>query len=469
MSKKILVGPNYEEMLHPWKIDKNIRERAKEMKTKDPLHPINLYNITWRDFENKIYHFVLTKEITGVDANIVVLYAKEFPSGSHKVGPTYSCLVEKAVTGEVDPEKHILVWPSTGNYGIGGAFVGNRMNYKSIVILPEEMSQERFDLIRKYGSEVIATPGCESNVKEIYDKTHELKANDPERIKILNQFNEFGNYRFHYHVTGGSMIEAVKENSIGNSQIAGVVLGVGSSGTIASGDRIKKDFPNAKVFALEPIQCPTIALNGYGGHDIQGIGDKHVTWIHNVMNMDGVVLVDDMDSKKMMQLFFDETGKEYLKKFADNDLIDFISDKLGISGVANIIGAIKMAKHYDMKAGENIVVVATDSISRYYSVLDQLDKEFGKLDLNESKLRHERIFLKQEPSYIYEGTKENKERWHNLKYFTWIEQQGKTIEELNAQKNQEYWEKQAEKAFEYNEIIKKYREDHKEILDDIFK
>ncbi|QTA37642.1 pyridoxal-phosphate dependent enzyme [Thermosipho ferrireducens] len=469
MAKKIpVVGPTFEEMLHPWKIDPEIRKRAIEMKKKDPLHPVNLYNITWRDENDEIYYFVMPKELTGVDANIIVLYAKNFPSGSHKVGATYSVLAEKTVSGEVDPLKHTLIWPSTGNYGIGGAWVSSRMNYKSIVILPELMSKERFELIRKYGSEVIATPGCESNVKEIYDKSKELYQKDPEHVRILNQFEEFGNYRFHYYVTGNTMIELVKEKKIGNGRISAIVLGVGSAGTIASGDRVKQEFPETKVVTVEPLQCPTIAMNGYGGHDIQGIGDKHVTWIHNVMNNDAVVLVDDMDSKKMLQVLSDPEGMKFLKEFVPSDAVDFISDKFGISGVANLIGAIKIAKFYNFSSEDNIFIVATDSIERYRSVMEDLTRQFGKLDRAEAKSRTERILLYQEPSWIFEGDKWSRERWHNLKYYTWVEQQGKTVEELDKQRDQAYWRAQQEKVFETNKLIEEYREAHKNELMEMY-
>ncbi|MBM7558866.1 cysteine synthase [Marinitoga litoralis] len=460
MKKIPIVGPTFEEMLHPEKIDPEIRKRAIEMKKKDPLHPINLFNISWKDENNEIRHFVLPKELTGVKANIIVLYAKDFPSGSHKVGATYSVLMEKTIRNEVDLEKHTLVWPSTGNYGIGGAFVSSRMNYKSLVILPEEMSQERFDIIRKYGSDVIPTPGCESNVKEIYDKCNELKKNDPEHIRVLNQFEEFANYRFHYYVTGNTMIETVKRYHIGNERIAAIVLGVGSAGTIASGDRVKQEFPEAKVVAMEPVQCPTIALNGYGGHDIQGIGDKHVTWIHNVMNNDAVVLVDDVDSKKMLQVLYEEEGRKFLKEFVNPDMVDYISDKFGISGIANVIGAIKMAKFYNLNEDDNIFVVATDNIDRYHSVMKQMAETYGKLDRAEAKSRVERIFLYQETSGIFEGDKYNRERWHNLKYYTWVEQQGKTVEELDAQKDQSYWIKHQEKVHETNKLLEEYRQEH---------
>lgn len=463
MKKVPFVGPTYEEMLHPWKIDKNIRKKAIEMKEKDPLHPLNLYNITWRSADDSINHFLLPPELTGIKANIVVLFAKEFPSGSHKVGPTYSVLTEKTVNGDVDPMVHKLVWPSTGNYGIGGAFVSSRMNYDSLVILPEEMSKERFDLIRKYGSNVIATPGCESNVKEIYDKTHELTREDPEHIRILNQFESFANYRFHYYVTGNTMVELVRDEKIGNSEIGAVVLTVGSAGTIASGDLVKNKFPKAKIIAGEPVQCPTISMNGYGGHDIQGIGDKHVTWIHNVMNCDGVVQIDDLDCKKFLKVLSTEKGKKHLSKFADKSLIEYISDKLGISGIANIIAAIKTAKYYDMEEGENIIVVATDSISRYYSVLEEMDNPSE----GEIERIYDRVIRYQEPSLFFEGDRYSRLRWHNLKYYTWIEQQGKTVEELNLMLRQEFWNDEAKKVDEIDEKIKAYREKHKSELNEM--
>lgn len=460
MERIPVVGPTFEEMLHPWKIDPEIRKKALAVKTKDPLHPINLFNITWRNENDQVTHFVLPKEITGVDCNIIVMYGKSFPSGSHKVGPTYSILSEKTVTGEVDPSKHKLVWPSTGNYGIGGAWVGHGMNYNSIVILPEQMSQERFDTIRGYGAEVIATYGCESNVKEIYDKTKELTQNDPEGIRILNQFKEFGNYRFHYHVTGGTMCELVKENKIGNGRIAAVVSAAGSAGAIASGDKVKQEFSEAKVICLEPIQCPTISMNGYGDHDIQGIGDKHVTWIHNVMNTDAVIQIDDVDCKKILQVMTGEQGVTFLKEFADNELVDFMKDKVGISAMCNIIGAIKTAKYYNFGKDENIVVFATDSIDRYGSVLDEMDKMYGKVDRAKAKSRWERIFEKQEPSYVFEGDVYSKERWHNLKYFTWIEQQGMDIKDLNAMKSQDFWKSEQIKVSVINEKIESYRKEN---------
>ena len=315
---RLITGPTFAEMLDPSKIRKDLREKALAVKAKDPLDPINLYNISWKDGSGRIYHEVLPRELTGVDTPIVVLYGKDFPTGSHKVGATYSVLIEKAISGEVDPARHTIVWPSTGNYGIGGAWVGCRMKFDSVVILPEEMSKERFEIVRRYGARLELTPGCESSVKEIYDKCHELKRSDPDRIRIMNQFEEFANYRFHYYVTGNTIVELAKvleAQGIGKGVVSAYISAMGSSGTIAAGDRLKQQWPGRhKIVGLEPIQCPTLYWNGYGGHDIQGIGDKHVTWIHNVMNMDAVMCIDDIESKLGLQMLTEEPGWEVLTR-----------------------------------------------------------------------------------------------------------------------------------------------------------
>lgn len=459
---KFVLGPTFEEMLHPEKIDRKTREIAWKMRKEDPLDPINLYNISWRDIDNRIYYFVLPKEFTGVDANIVVLYGKDFPTGSHKVGATYSILMEKVLRGEVDPTYHTLVWPSTGNYGIGGAWVGCRMKFDSVVILPEEMSAERFNIIREYGARVFATPGCESNVKEIYDKAKELKAANPEKVRVLNQFDELGNYRFHYYVTGNTILEMMDELRLGNGRVSAVVATVGSAGTIACGDRIKEVYPEVKIVAGEPVQCPTLSLNGYGGHDIQGIGDKHVTWIHNVMNNDAVVALDDIECKKLLQVMTDEEGKKFLKEFLKEEDVDTMADIFGISGVANIVGAIKMAKYYKMSDKDNIVTIATDNINRYHSVMDNMSKTYGELTRDEAKHRFESYAIGAKTDWIFEGTMDNRLRWHNLKYYTWVEQQGRSVEELNKTMSQDFWKAESGKIEEIDKLLFDYRVRNKE-------
>ena len=463
--RKLITGPTFEEMLHPHLIDPDIRARAHEARTKDPLASINLFNISWRDINNKIQYAVLPPELTGVETPIAVLTSTHFPTRSHKVGATYSVLLEKELFGDVDPWKHTLLWPSTGNYGIGGAYVAGRMGCKSIVILPEEMSQERFDMIEEYGAQVIKTPGCESNVKEIYDKTHELMAADP-NVRNMNQFEVMGNYRFHYYVTGNTVIDLateLAERGIGSGKVSAYVSAMGSAGTIAAGDRLKQEWYDHKIVGLEPIQCPTLALNGYGGHDIQGIGDKHVTWIHNVNNMDAIMLIDDVECKLGLQLFADEGGKKALvdKIGMDADLVDYLSTRVGISSICNIYGAIKTAKYYKLGKDDLVVTVCTDGLDRYGSVMNDMRRDYGVVDEVEAVARVRSLFHARTTDYIWEGNADNRARWHNLKYYTWVEQQGKTVEELDAQKDPKWWENEQQRVFEIDEKLKEYRASQK--------
>jgi cysteine synthase A len=436
-----ILGPTFEEMLHPNKIDPNVRAHAVKALKDDPLNPINLYNITWRGADDQIKYEVLPKELTGVEAPIVVLYGRDFPTGAHKVGAAYSVLVEKILFGEVDPAKHTVVWPSTGNYGIGGAWVGGRVGTKSIVVLPQGMSAERFQKIESYGATIIKTVGSESNVKEIYDKTHEL-ARDA-NTRILNQFEVMGNYRFHYHVTGNTIVElaaVLKAQGIGAGTIAAYCSAMGSAGTIAAGDRLKQAFPDHKIVGLEPTQCPTLYNNGYGSHDIQGIGDKHVTWIHNVMNMDAIMCIDDIECKKGLQLLTEEPGMRLLMDLGVPEAkAKQLATIFGISGVCNVLGAIKTAKHYGFGKNDVIVTICTDAIDRYHSVMDEMSQTYGKMDRLAAGARLESIFYGQKTDWIHEGSTDMRQQWHNLKYYTWVEQQGKSVEELNAQKNQDWW------------------------------
>lgn len=453
----VYLGPTFEEMLHPDKIDPQVRQRALEAHTADPLDPINLYNVTWRNADNQIYYVVLPPELTGVETNIVLLYAVDFPSGSHKVGATYSVLVEKTLLGEVDTDRHTLVWPSTGNYGIGGAWIGGRMGYRSIVILPEEMSQERFDLIERYGAKVIRTPGCESNVKEIYDKSWELCDADPD-VRVLNQFEVMGNYRFHYHVTGNTIVELADElaqQGIGLGEINAFVSSMGSAGTIAAGDRLKQVWPEHKIVGLEPIQCPTLYNNGYGGHDIQGIGDKHATWIHNVNNMDAIMCIDDIESKRALQIFAEEAGRETLiRRFGlDEAFVEHAGQFLGISSLCNILGAVKTAKYYDMGSDDVIVTIATDGMDRYHSVMADMQEQYGAIDEAEATAIVRGMIQGQRTDWIKRGTPDNRRQWHNLKYYTWVEQQGKTVEELNAQLSQSWWIEHQEMVAEIDDML----------------
>jgi len=458
MTKKTLVtGPTFEEMLHPDKINPRVRKAAQEARDEDPLDPINLFNITWKDDDDEIYYHVLPKELTGVEAPIVVLHSVHFPTRSHKVGATYSVLIEKELFGEVDPSVHTLVWPSTGNYGIGGAFVGCRMNFDSVVILPEEMSRERFEYIERLGARVIATPGSESNVKEIYDKSWELVRADP-NVRVLNQFEVMGNYRFHYYVTGNTIVELagiLQGQGIGNGRVAAYVSAMGSGGTIAAGDRLKQVWPQHKIVGLEPVQCQTMYANGYGAHRIEGIGDKHVTWIHNVWTMDALMCIDDMESVRGLALLTDPVGKETLvRRYGVPEAdVEAMSGFFGISSVCNVLGAIKTAKFYEFGPDDAIVTICTDAIDRYHSVMDWLEKTEGQMDEAMAAERMGSTFHGQKLDYILEGSREVRKRWHSLKYYTWVEQQGKTVEELDAQRDETWWNEHQEMVAEIDKRI----------------
>ena len=452
MSNNFVYGPTFAEMRDPSLIKYDVRKQALALKHKDPLHPLNLFNITWKQDDLRIPHVVLPRELTGLDANIVVMIARHFPTGAHKVGPAYSCLIEKQLAGELQPGRDRLVFPSTGNYGIGGAWVGPRMNYESLVVLPAEMSAERFEKIESYGAHVIKTPGCESNVKEIYDKVHELRR-DPKN-RILNQFEEFGNYRFHYDVTGHAAQEVVK--GIGNGKVAALVSAMGSAGTIASGDFLKQQVPDCRIVGLEPIQCPTLYSAGFGGHAIEGIGDKHVTWIHNVLNMDWLFCIDDEQCLKGLQLLQEGTDVLIAEGVPAAAARGFV-DNFGISSVCNIIGAIKAAKVLKLGKGQNIVTFATDGFDRYPSVMQRLNKTAGKMTHEEGRRRLD-IFRKADVTdWVQEGTAFHRTRWHNQKYYTWVEQQGKAIDELRALADPEFWVKEQAKTPEMDKQIAKAR------------
>jgi len=436
--------PTLEELLHPESQPDAIREKATT--SDDPLDPIHLFNMSWRRRDGSIPHVVLPKELTGTKAPIVVMSAKHYPTGSHKVGPAYSCLREYVLADQpLDPDKHTLVFPSTGNFGIGGAWVGPRVGFKSLVVLPEEMSAERFEKIRGYGADVIATPGCESNVKEIYDKVNELKQDDSNII--LNQFALFGNYRYHHHVTGNAAMELVDELAAkGVCKRGGAFISaMGSAGTIAAGDRLKKRWSDLKIVGVEPVQCPTLTNAGYGGHAIEGIGDKHVTWIHNVRNMDAMICVEDIDTLKGLQLL--QFGRDVLKKELglDDSFLDAIDGMFGMSGICNIIGAIKTARHYDLSADDAVVTVATDGFDRYPSVMERLNETHGVMDDDEAK-RRIGIFNSQPLNWIQEGTMDTRRRWHNQKYYTWVEQQGMDIPDLDALWEPSFWTDEADKV-----------------------
>ncbi len=449
---KIPFGPTYEEMLHPETIEAKLRSKALQALGQNELDPVNLFNITWKDGHNRVRKIVLPKELMGVEANIVVMLGKDFPSGSHKVGPAYATLIEGCVDGEIMPGEHTILGPSTGNFGIGVAYICNLMGYKAVVIMPDNMSKERYERIRKYGAELDLTPGTESDVILTLQRTYELKKNPKNRP--LAQFELFPNYRFHRHVTGNSAIEAVA--GIGNGRIAAFCSAPGSAGTLAAGDAVKKAFPECKVAALEPYECSTLADGGRGQHRIEGIGDKMCTLIHNILTTDFVTLIHDDDCVRVLKIIH-EAPEVLVKLGVKPDAAESMRDLFGVSGICNILGAIKMAKYLRLGPDDNVLTIATDSFDRYQSVLEDLDRRC----LETSSFVFERWMrdivhgLGDDYVYDFRGAP-RKEQLFRQKEQDWLPF-GYTKEHLDSMKSPKFWEDEYKKVSYYDQKIKVLR------------
>lgn len=449
---KIPFGPTYSEMLYPETIPSEVRERAlKAIKTNE-LDPINLFNITWKDEEGKVRRVVLPKELTGTRANIVVMLGKYFPSGSHKVGPAYATLIEGCVDGEIIPGEHTILGPSTGNFGIGVAYICRLMGYEAVVIMPDNMSKERYDRIRRYGAALDLTPGTESDVILTLKRTYELKKNPKNRP--LAQFELLPNYRFHRYVTGNSAIEAVK--GIGNGRIACFTSAPGSAGTIAAGDQIKQAFPEARVVALEPYECSTLATGGRGQHRIEGIGDKMCTLIHNILNTDFVALIHDDDCVKGLKVI--QEGTEVLTELGvPAEQAAALRDLFGVSSICNILGAIKMAHYLRLGPDDNVVTIATDGFDRYPSVLEDLERRYLETENFVLKRWARDIFLNKNTDWIYDFRgQEEKEQLFRQKEHDWLPF-GYTRAYLDSMRSQNFWEEEYAKVQYYDKKIKEMR------------
>jgi cysteine synthase len=440
-----IIIPTIAQMKDPSLIPDKIQENLASVGLWD-LNPYNLFRITWKNEPvpnggkfTGLNYIEFPGNLTGTPARIIALVGKWFPTGAHKVGAAFGCLVPRLVTGQFDPTCQKAVWPSTGNYCRGGAYDSALLACDSIAILPEGMSKERFEWLSKIAGEVIATPGSESNVKEIFDKCWELR-NSGQDLMIFNQFDEFGNYLWHYEVTGHAMGELLEVVRRPKDVYRGMVSATGSAGTIASGDYMKQLFPGSKIAASEALQCPTLLENGFGSHRIEGIGDKHVPWIHNVKNTDLVIAIDDLAVVSLARLFNEETGRDYLlQKGTSPDLVGKL-DLLGFSGISNLLSAIKMAKYYEMTENDIVFTILTDSMELYGSRLAEMRQEYGEYSKLEAAADYARFLLGLTTDNMLELSYTDRRRVHNLKYFTWVEQQGKTYEDIQAQwYDPDYW------------------------------
>jgi cysteine synthase A len=459
--KKISL-PTFAMMKDPGKIPMAIKDQLKNVGLWD-LNSANLYRISWSNEQKDsgglfggANHFVLPPELTGCRANIIMMSGRWFPTGAHKVGATFGCLAPGLVTGQFDPQSTKAVWPSTGNYCRGGAYISALLASNAIAILPEEMSKERFDWLNKIAGQVIATPGCESNVKEIFDKCWELR-NSGEDLRIFNQFDELGNPLWHYTITGSAIEQVLNHYLTPGKKFAGFISSSGSGGTLAAGSYLKKQFPGSKIAAAEALQCPTLLQNGFGGHRIEGIGDKHVPWVHDCKDTDFVVAVDDEVPMRLLRLFNEGVGRKALvASGVDADLVSKL-DLLGISGVGNMIAAIKFAKYNELTEDDYVVSIATDSMQLYGSRLEELTEERGDYTENDT-LRDLQLLSSVGIDNMNELNYYDKKAIHNLKYYTWIEQQAKDVEELNAQwyDHDNYWTNTFNQVHEIDELITEF-------------
>ena len=413
----------------------------------------NLFRVHWfNDMAgNRVSvpdHVVLPKSLTGVDSPIVVMFGDRFPMiTAHKVLAAYSCLAPRVITGQFNPTTQRAVWPSTGNYARGGVAISKIMGARGVAVLPAGMSQERFDWLDRWTSDpsdIIRTPGTESNVKEIYDACNEMQK-DPKNF-IFNQFCEFGNYLGHYEVTGralSTVYEYVAKNlNRPNLRLAAFTSATGSAGTIGAGDHLKDKY-GTKIVAVEALECPTMLENGFGEHNIQGIGDKHIPLIHNVMNTDVIAAVSDRVTDELDVLFNSPAGRDYLvqRKHIPQEIVDTLPH-FGFSAICNTIAAIKTAKLLGLGADDVLITIATDGADLYPServktLKKRFNDDFTQVDAAEVFAEH--LATVQTDSMI-DCTERDRNRIFNLGYYTWVEQQGTPLSVFEARRSQSFWQ-----------------------------
>lgn len=450
--REIGVGlPTLSQLANPATIPQRQRDALKGISPDEP-NAANLWRVHWYNDASRTGvagvpgYLELPEALTGVKARIVVALGNRFPMiGAHKVLAAYGCLVPRLVTGQFNPRAHKAVWPSTGNYCRGGVAISRILGCRGIAVLPAGMSQERFDWLERWVTDltdIVRTPGTESNVKEIYDECASL-ATVPNNV-ILNQFSEFSNYIVHYHCTGQAMDHIFRDvlRQTPNLKLAAFVSATGSAGTIAAGDYLKQKH-GARIAAVEATECPTMLNNGYGEHNIQGIGDKHIPLIHNVMNTDVAIGISDRVSDSLNLLVNSDAGKRYLieRQKIDPALVEALAN-VGISGWANIAAAIKLAKHFDLDARHAILTVATDGSAMYGSERDSFGQRhytgtFDEVNAGEVFSRHLHGL---QDDHLLELTYTERKRIFNLGYYTWVEQQGITVEQFDMRKDQAFWE-----------------------------
>lgn len=451
MSRPIIPGPTYAEMRNPMLLSAELRAHANAAREHE-LDPLNLYNINWKNTGDDVEMIVLPKELTGVQANIVVLSGRNFPSGSMKVGPAYATLAEHEAMEHLRPGDRTVIGPSTGNFGIGTAYISMLKGYDAIVVMPDNMSKERYERIRKYEGDLDLTPGTESDVILTLERTHSEYVSKPDKYVTLAQFELLPNYRFHRHVTGKAVLDAVK--GIGNGRVAAFASAPGSAGTLAAGDAIKAIYPDAKIVALEPRECSTLYDGGQGQHRIEGIGDKMVTLIHNVYNSDLLMLIHDEDTVRGMEIIQSGTHILVDRLGVPSNVACHLYGRFGPSCICNIVGAIKTAKYLGLGPDDNIVTIATDSYDRYPSVSELLyERNGGKPSEDQLEMWAKSVFLGASLGEIVDLNKGGQHaRLQQMKMDLWTKF-GYSADYIRKMADQDFWDSEYAKIKEIDPLI----------------
>ena len=443
-----IVLPTFAQLADPTLIDPSLTDGV----DRDSADPRNLFRVHWyNDLAGRRTatpdHVVLPEALTGVESPIIVLLGDRFPMiDAHKVLAAYACLAPRVITGQLDPTRHRAIWPSTGNYARGGVAISRIMGCRGVAVLPAGMSRERFEWLDRWvadPADVIRTPGTESNVKEIYDACHEL-AEDPANF-VLNQFSELGNHLAHYEVTGRALhrtFEHVRSTSgRPGLRLAAFVSATGSAGTIAAGDRLKEEH-GTRIVAVEALECPTMLENGFGEHNIQGIGDKHIPLIHNVMNTDVVCAISDRATDELDVLFNTPEGRGYLqhRKHVPPETVAGLAH-FGLSSICNMLAAIKTAKLLHLGPEDAVITIATDGAALYPSERRKtIERRFGgRLSALDAAEVHAQHLSSVGTEGMIECTERDRTRIFNLGYYTWVEQQGTPLDVFEARRSQTFW------------------------------